>query len=346
MYYVLTNKDRIGPGGVVAASAGNHAQGVALAASQARIPSTIIMPERASISKQEATKGYGGELVIEGKNLGESLIKAEEMALEGKIFIHPFNDPDIITGQGTIAFEIMEDLKEMDMIVVPVGGGGLISGIGAFLKSVTPTIKVIGVQSAACPSAYESYCRGKITKVSSQYSIADGISVKQVGTLNFEIIRKYVDDVVLVEEDQIAAAILLLLERKKILAEGSGAVSLAALLNGSIKISRKDRVVLLISGGNVDSSLLGRILSQGMLKNGRIMRIRVRLSDTPGSLSQLLIIISALKANVLHIYHDRNARNLPIYVTHVDLELETRSHKHVEEIAQKLTIAGYDFELK
>ena len=346
MYYILTNKDKIGPGGVVAASAGNHAQGVALAASQARIPATIIMPEWASISKQEATRGYGGEIVIEGKSLGESLIKAEEMALGGKIFIHPFNDPDIITGQGTIAHEIMEDLKKIDMIIVPVGGGGLISGIGAFVKSLIPTIKVIGVQSAACPSAYESYYRRKITKVSSQYSIADGISVKQVGELNFEIIRKYVDDVVLVEEDQIAAAILLLLERKKILAEGSGAVSLAALLNGSIKISRKDRVVLLISGGNVDSSLLGRILSQGMLKNGRIMRIRVRLSDTPGSLSQLLIIISALKANVLHIYHDRNVRNLPIYVTHVDLELETRSHKHVEEIAQKLTIAGYDFELK
>lgn len=346
MYYMLTNKDRIGPGGVVAASAGNHAQGVALAASQARIPATIIMPEWASISKQEATRGYGGEIVIEGKSLGESLTKAEEMALGGKIFIHPFNDPDIITGQGTIAHEIIEDLKEIDMMIVPVGGGGLISGIGSFVKSVMPTIKVIGVQSAACPSAYESYYRGKITKVSSQYSIADGISVKQVGSLNFDIIRKFVDDVVLVEEDQIAAAILLLLERKKILAEGSGAVSLAALLNGSIKISRKDRVVLLISGGNVDSSLLGRILSQGMLKNGRIMRIRVRLSDTPGSLSQLLIIISALKANVLHIYHDRNVRNLPIYVTHVDLELETRSHKHVEEIAQKLTIAGYDFELK
>jgi threonine dehydratase len=346
MYYILTNKDKIGHSGVVAASAGNHAQGVALAASQARIPATIIMPEWASISKQEATRGYGGEIVIEGKSLGESLIKAEEMALGGKIFIHPFNDPDIITGQGTIAHEIIEDLKKIDMIIVPVGGGGLISGIGAFVKSLIPTIKVIGVQSAACPSAYESYYRRKITKVSSQYSIADGISVKQVGELNFEIIRKYVDDVVLVEEDQIAAAILLLLERKKILAEGSGAVSLAALLNGSIKISRKDRVVLLISGGNVDSSLLGRILSQGMLKNGRIMRIRVRLSDTPGSLSQLLIIISALKANVLHIYHDRNVRNLPIYVTHVDLELETRSHKHVEEIAQKLTIAGYDFELK
>lgn len=345
-YYVLTKKDKIGPGGVVTASAGNHAQGVALAARQARIPATIVMPEWASISKQEATRGYGGDVVIEGKNLGESLKKAEEMTLEGKTFIHPFDNPDIITGQGTIALEIMEDLKEIDMIIVPIGGGGIISGIASFVKSIKPTINVIGVQSTACPSAYESFHRGEITRVSSEYSIADGISVKQVGALNFEMIRKFVDDVVLVEEDQIAAAILLLLERKKILAEGSGAVSLAALLNGSVKIPQRSRVVLLISGGNVDSCLLGRILSQGLFKNGRIMRIRVRLSDTPGSLSQLLIIISALKANVLHIYHDRNIRNLPIYVTHVDLELETRSHEHVEEIVQNLTLAGYEFELK
>ena len=345
-YYVLTNKDRIGPGGVVAASAGNHAQGVALAARQARIPATIVMPEWASISKQEATRGYGGEIVIEGKSLGESLKKAEEMALEGKTFIHPFDDPDIITGQGTIALEILEDLKEIDMIIVPIGGGGIISGIASIVKSIKPTINIIGVQSNACPSAYESYHRGEITKVSSEYSIADGISVKQVGALNFDMIRKFVDDVVLVEEDQIAAAILLLLERKKILAEGSGAVSLAALLNGSVKVPRKNRVVLLVSGGNVDSSLLGRILSQGLLKKGRIMRIRVRLSDTPGSLSQLLIIISALKANVLHIYHGRNVRNLPIYVTHVDLELETRGPEHVEEMVQNLSLAGYEFELK
>ena len=345
-HYILTNKDKIGPGGVVAASAGNHAQGVALAARQARIPATIVMPEWASISKQEGTRGYGGEVVIEGKSLGESLKKAEEIAKEGKTFIHPFDDPDIITGQGTIGLEILEDLKEIDMIIVPIGGGGIISGIASLVKSIKPTINVIGVQSKACPSAYESYHRGEITKVSSEYSIADGISVKQVGTLNFDMIRKFVDDVVLVEEDHIAAAILLLLERKKILAEGSGAVSLAALLNGSVKVPRESRVVLLISGGNVDSSLLGRILSQGLLKHGRIMRIRVRLSDTPGSLSQLLIIISALKANVLHIYHDRNARNLPIYVTHVDLELETRGPEHVEEMVQKLSLAGYEFELK
>ena len=345
-YSILYNKDRIGDGGVVTASAGNHAQGVALAASQALIPATIVMPEWASITKQEATRGYGGEVVIEGQSLGECLKKAEEMALQGKTFIHPFDDPDIIVGQGTMALEILEDLKEADMILVPIGGGGIISGIASTVKSIRPGIKVIGVQSSACTSAYESYRSGKITKVDAHYSIADGINVKQVGNLNFDIIRKYVDDVVLVEESQIAAAILLLLERKKILAEGAGAVSLAALLNGSVSVPRGSRVVLLISGGNVDSSLLGRILSQGLLKNARIMRIRVRLTDTPGSLAQLLALISGLKANVLHIYHDRLARDLPIDVTRVDLELETRGADHVEKIARKLNMAGYDMELR
>ncbi len=345
-YTILTHKDEIGHGGVVAASAGNHAQGVALAARQALIPATIVMPEWASITKQEATRGYGGEVVIEGQSLEECIKKAEQMALEGKTFIHPFDDPDIIVGQGTMALEILEDLKETDMILVPIGGGGIISGIASTVKSIRPGVKVIGVQSAACPSAYESYRSGKITSVDSYHSIADGISVKQVGDLNFDIIRKCVDDVVLVEEDQIAAAILLLLERKKILAEGAGAVPLAALLNGSVTVPRGSRVVLLISGGNVDSSLLGRILSQGLLKNARIMRIRVRLTDAPGSLAQLLALISGLKANVLHIYHDRRARDLPIYVTRVDLELETRGPDHVEKIARKLNMAGYEMELR
>jgi threonine dehydratase len=345
-YSILARKDEIGHGGVVAASAGNHAQGVALAARQALIPATIVMPEWASITKQEATRGYGGEVVIEGQSLKECIKKAQQLALEGKTFIHPFDDPDIITGQGTVALEILEDLKQTDMILVPIGGGGIISGIASTVKSIRPSVKVIGVQSAACPSAYESYRSGKITSVDSHHSIADGISVKQVGDLNFEIIKKYVDDVVLVEEDQIAAAILLLLERKKILAEGAGAVPLAALLNGSVTVPRGSRVVLLISGGNVDSPLLGRILSQGLLKSARIMRIRVRLTDAPGSLAQLLALISGLKANILNVYHDRRVRDLPLYVTRVDMELETRGPEHVEKIAYKLNMAGYEMELR
>jgi threonine dehydratase len=343
-YSILINKNKIGSGGVVTASAGNHAQGVALAARLAGIPATIVMPEWASISKQEGTREYGGEVIIKGKSLGESLKKAQELARKDRTFIHPFEDMDIITGQGTIALEIMEDLEDIDMVFVPVGGGGIISGIAAAIKSVRPKVKIIGVQSAACPSAYESYHKGKITTVFSKHSIADGISVKQVGALNFDIIQKCVDDMVLVDEDQIAAAILLLLERKKILAEGAGAVSLAALLSGSVKIPEKSRIVLIISGGNVDSSLLGRIVNQGLVKHGRIMRLRVQLPDTPGSLAQLLILISGLKANVLHIFHDRNARNLPIYVTRVDLDIETRGPDHIEEIDKNLKAAGYELE--
>jgi threonine dehydratase len=343
---ILRHHDKIASGGVVAASAGNHAQGVALAAKQAHVPSTIVMPEWASISKQEATRGYGGKVVIAGQSLGESLKKAEEIAGEDKTFIHPFDDPDIIAGQGTVALEILEDLKEVDSILVPIGGGGLISGVALAAKTIRPQVNIIGVQSAACPSAYESYRKGKIARVESKQSIADGISVKQVGELNFHIIRNFVDDVVLVEEDHIAAAILLLLERKKILAEGAGAVSLGALLNGSVSVLPGSRVVLLISGGNVDSSLLGRMLGQGLLKNGRIMRFRVRLDDTPGTLAKLLALISDLKANVLHVYHDRNIRGLPIYDIRVDLELETRGPGHVDEIAGRLNAAGYELELR
>ena len=345
-YSILVNQQKIGPGGVVAASAGNHAQGVALAAKEAIIPATIVMPEWASISKQEATRGYGGKVVIAGQSLGESLKKAEEMVQDGKTFIHPFDDPNIIAGQGTIALEILEDLKEVNTILVPLGGGGIISGIASAVKSIKPDVHVIGVQSVACPSAYESCRKGRITRVDAEQSIADGISVKQVGKMNFEIIQKLVDDVVLVEEDQIAAAILLLLERKKILAEGAGAVSLAALLSGLVTIPRGSTVVLLISGGNVDSSLLGRIIAQGLLKNSRIMRIRVRLEDTPGSLARLLELISDLQANVLHIFHDRNVKDLPIYVTRVDLELETRGPAHIDEITRGLNAAEYELELR
>ena len=345
-YSILLNHQKIGPNGVIAASAGNHAQGVALAAKQALIPATIVMPEWASISKQEATRSYGGHVVIAGQSLEESLKKAKEMAQDGKRFIHPFDDPDIMSGQGTIGLEILEDLKETDMILVPIGGGGIISGIASAIKSIKPDVHVIGVQSAACPSAYESCRQGRITKVDSEQSIADGISVKKIGKLNFEIIRKFVDDVVLVEEDQIAAAVLLLLERKKILAEGAGAVSLAALLSGLITIPQGSKVVLLISGGNVDSPLLGRIITQGLLENSRIMRIRVRLDDTPGSLAKLLALISDQKANVLHIFHDRNVKDLPIYITRVDLELETRGTAHVDEISEGLNTAGYALELR
>jgi threonine dehydratase len=331
---------------VVAASAGNHAQGVALAAKNAGFASKIVMPEWSSISKQEATKGYGGEVICYGQNLEESLSKALEIAGKEKLFIHPFDDLEIIAGQGTIGMEIFEDLNDTDMILVPIGGGGLISGIASALKAIKPDLKIIGVQAAACPSAKSSLRRGKPVRVAIKQSIADGISVKQVGNHNFEIIKELVDDVVLVEEEEIAAAMLMLLEQKKILAEGSGAVGLAALLNGSVQVPSNTNIVLLISGGNVDSPLLGRILRQGLMKNGRMMHFEVTLDDMPGSLSRLLKLIASMKANVLHIYHERNLKGLTIYRTLVDLEIETRGPQHLDEVTTQLKKAGYRLKLK
>jgi len=338
---ILLCRDQIGPEGVVAASAGNHAQGVALAARNAGIAATIVMPEWASLSKQEATRGYGGEVILHGRSVGESLEKARELAQQGRMFIHPFDDPDIIAGQGSIGLEIIEDLIDAQMILVPVGGGGLISGTALTAKSLRPDIRIIGVQAAACPSAYASLQNGCVTATGAGDSIADGITVRQTGNLTFEIIRKYVDEIALAEEDHIAAAILMLLERKKTLAEGAGAVPLAALLSGCVKISPGSKVVLVISGGNVDSPLLGRIIRKGLLKNSRIMRIRLQLEDIPGSLSRLLSLIADLRANVLHIFHDRNIRDMPIHMTWVELDAETRGPDHIAEIRTELKSAGY-----
>jgi threonine dehydratase len=343
---LITRREEIGSEGVVAASAGNHAQGVALAAAKAGIHSTIVMPEWVSISKQEATRSYGGRVLIDGETLGQSIDIAQELSRKNMSFIHPFNDIDIITGQGTIALEILEDLPDVDMIVVPIGGGGLISGIASAAKAIKPEVKIMGVQSAACPSAYESIRKGTVSPVPAQPSIADGISVKQVGELNFKIIRETVEKVVLVDERHIASAILLLLERKKILSEGAGAVSLAALLSGSVNVSGNNKVVLIVSGGNLDSPILGRIISQGLMKNGRIMRFLVRLNDTPGALAQLLGLIAKLNANVIDIHHDRYIKDAPLYVSYVELELEIRGHSHAEEISNALKRNGFDIRLR
>ena len=341
---LMLRSKEIGPAGVVAASAGNHAQGVALAASQAGLQATIVMPHWASISKQQSTRGYGGEVVLKGATIEESLKKAKEMARRGMIFIHPFDDGDIITGQGTIALEILDAEPDMDVIVVPVGGGGLISGIAAAAKSIKSDVRVVGVQASNCPSAAASLKAGRVTEVRSLSSIADGISVKKPGKVTFGMIRKLVDDVVLVEEDRIAAAILLLLERKKILAEGSGAVALAALMKGAVDFPKGGKVAIVVSGGNVDSPLLGRILSKGLIENGRVMRVWIQLDDIPGSLARLLELVAGLKANVLHIYHERNVRDTPLFITRVELELETRSLAHVKEIIGSLEAAGYVLE--
>lgn len=341
LYKILTDLDRIGKEGVIAASAGNHAQGVALAASQARLPATIVMPEWASISKQEATRGYGGRVILEGQSLADSIKTALELAKDGKTFIHPFDDPLIIAGQGSIGLEIMEDLPDADIIAVPVGGGGLVAGIATAVKSTRPGIRVIGVQAEACPSALRALETGERVTVEAFRSIADGIAVKQIGAIPFDIVRKKVDSIVTVDEDRIAEAVIMLLERKKVLAEGAGAVCAAALLSGAIKARAGAKAVLVISGGNIDLSLLDRVIGKGMSRNGRIMRFSIRLDDVPGALAKLLGVIADAKANVLQIYHNRGGAGMSIQQTLVELEIETRNFEHIREINAALNLAGY-----
>ncbi len=345
-FKIMSERDRIGSAGVVAASAGNHAQGVALAASRAGFRSAIVMPEWSSISKQEATRGYGGEVILAGQSIADSIGVAKELAEKGMEFIHPFDDPVIIAGQGTAALEILEDLPDADLIVAPIGGGGLISGLAVAAKEIRPGIRIVGVQAGACPSALMSLKAGRRVSVEPQRSIADGITVKQVGEINFQIIRDLVDEIVVVGEDRIAEAVLMLLERKKIFAEGAGAVSVAALLSGEVRIGAGQKAVLVISGGNMDSPVLDRVLRKGLSRSGRIMRFSICLEDMPGSLASLLSLIAGAKANVLQIYHNRGGAEMSIHQSRVDLEIETRNFDHIAEISEALKAAGYHIELR
>ena len=331
----------ISPSGVVAASAGNHAQGVAWASRIVHLSATIVMPQWASISKQEATRNYGAKVILHGTTLEASLAHAQTLADQGLTLVHPFDDEQVILGQASVGLEIVDQLPAVDQIIVPIGGGGLMAGICMAVKAKRPKTRMIGVETAVCPSARTSLAAGHPVAVPASPSIADGISVKQVGKRTFDVIRQHVESVALVSEEQIAASILMLLERKKILAEGAGATPLAALLGGEIKVARGQKVVLVISGGNLDSPLLGRILNQGLVKNGRLTRVRIRLDDVPGALAGLLTCIAEQKANVLHIHHDRYRVDVPLYVTRVELELETRSKQHIDDLLAALDQAGY-----
>jgi threonine dehydratase len=329
---------------VVAASAGNHAQGVAYAARQAEVPSTIIMPAWASITKQEATRFYGGKVVIEGLSLPESIQKAMDLVAGGMTFIHPYDDQEIIAGQGTVALEIFSEMSDPDFILVPTGGGGLVAGMAVASKAIRSETRIVGVQAANCPSAQRSCESGKIVQVEAKKTIADGIAVKQPGELNFQILQEKVDDIVLVDEEQIVHAVLMLLERKKILAEGSGAVPVGAMLHSSIDIPKGSKVVLVISGGNVDTPLLDRIIRQGLMRSGRMTRFAVTLDDVPGSLAGLLTRIAECQANVLHVAHRRRVAGLPISMSRVELDIETRGWQHAEKVTADLRAAGYDID--
>jgi threonine dehydratase len=343
---ILSYPDKTGELGVVAASAGNHAQGVAVAAHSAGIPATIVMPEWSAITKQEATRSYGATVIIHGQTLEESIEKAREIASKGNIFIHPYDDDAVIAGQGTIALEILHDLPATDMIVVPVGGGGLIAGIATAAKAIKPEITIIGAQAGACPSAAESLRKGSPCRVTAGKTIADGIRVAETGILTLPIIQQYVDRHVLASEEDIADAMLLLLERKHVIAEGAGAVPLAALMNGSIDVPSGSNVVLVISGGNVESALLFRVIRQSLARKGRLMRFSLLLDDQPGTLARILATIAQEKGNILHIHHLQGESDIPVLMARVNIELETRSWDHISVIKNVLADAGYEIRME
>ncbi len=323
---------------VVAASMGNHAQGVAFAASKLGMESTIVMPVTAPIVKQEATKGYGASVLLHGENFQEALAYAR--AQRDATFIHAFDDEHIIAGQGTVGLEILEDLKDVDVVLVPVGGGGLVSGIAAAVKTLSPQTEVIGVQTASAISAYASFCTGQIKECIPCFSLADGIAVGRVGNVTMEIMKNYVDDMVVVKEDSVAMAILLFMERKKLVVEGAGAVSLAAMLENQERFKRK-RVVLIVSGGNIDFMLIDRIIHKGLVSSGRTGVFEVIVDDIPGKLSFLTGIIATYRGNIQDIVHDRLSTDLAVNETRVIFTVETRGSEHLQEIMDAIRIKGF-----
>jgi threonine dehydratase len=308
--------------GVIAASAGNHAQGVALAARTLGIAATIVMPERASLAKQEATRSYGARILLEGKDFDAAMRRARQLARgEKKLLIHAFDNDHVIAGQGTIGLEILEERPEIATIIVPIGGGGLASGIAIAAKAINSKIQIVGVTAPARPT------------------LADGIAVKSPGKKTTPLLKRYLDETVSVSEEEIAGAVLLLMEHKRIIAEGAGAASLAALLHHGQNF--KGPVCLIVSGGNIDVTLLERIIERGLLRSGRLLRLSVIIDDYPGALARLTAEVGGLGANILHIVHDRLSSDLPISETRVDLSLETRGVDHNGKIIASLKKKGY-----
>jgi len=327
--------------GVVAASAGNHAQGVALAAASAGLKATIVMPRHASMAKVVATEGYGALVLLEGENYDEAAARAEALAAEtGATYIHAFDHPDVIAGQGTVGLEIAEDLPEVGMVVVPVGGGGLVSGVAVAVKGLRPAARVVGVQAEGAAAFVASRRAGELVALETPGSIADGIVVKRPGSLTFEIVQRLVDDLVTVSDEEIASTILLCLERGKILVEGAGAAALAALLHGRVKPHPAPAVAIL-SGGNIDINVLTRILGKGLAKAGRYLQLEVPVMDRPGALKALLAVVAEQQANVVSVSHDRLDPRVPVDRVEVYLTLETRDAAHARSVLKALRRHGY-----
>ena len=340
-YKIANLSDEEKAKGVIACSAGNHAQGVALAASKCGIKSLICLPDSAPISKVEATKGYGADVCLVNGCYDDAYAKALELKDEmGYTFVHPFDDEDVIAGQGTVGLEIVNEFADADAVIVPIGGGGLISGVAYAIKALKPSIKVYGVQAQGAPSMYNSVKHGNIECLKTVSTIADGIAVKQPGEHTYELIKDYVDDIALVTDDEIASAILTLIEKQKMIAEGAGAVSVAAAMFNKFPIQGK-KVVSLVSGGNIDVSILSRVIERGLIKSGRETSLLIELIDKPGQLKDVSRIIADLGGNVISVHHEKNGATSEVTGCYLRIDMETRNYEHVQEITKALKNEGF-----
>jgi threonine dehydratase len=327
--------------GVIACSAGNHAQGVALAAQKNGIKSVICLPDGAPISKVEATKSYGAEVCLVEGVYDDAYQRALQLRDEkGYTFIHPFNDEDVIAGQGTIALELIEQLPDLDAVIVPIGGGGLISGIAYTLKTINPRIKVYGVEASGAPAMKKSIEQGTMYELNSVSTIADGIAVKKPGDLTYELCSRYVDEIVTVSDDEISAAILALMERHKLVTEGAGAVAVAAAMFGKVDLTGK-KTVCLLSGGNIDVTILSRVIKRGLLMSGRSCQLLIELQDKPGQLKNVSRIIADLGGNVTSVHHERANEGSDVNGCYLRIVLETRNYEHIEKIRNALKEFGF-----
>jgi len=340
---IATLSDAERAAGVVTASAGNHAQGVALAATRAGVDSTIVMPKHAPISKIKATRRYGGRVVLDGIDYEEAQLRAHEIEREeNRTYVHAFDDEAVMAGQGTIGLEILDQQPDVETVVVPIGGGGLIAGIATAIKSQRPDVRIIGVQAEGAASVAQSLAVGEIQSRESVDTVADGIATRSVGQQPFEIIQQHVDEVVTVSDEEIALALTLLLERSKTLVEGAGAVALAALLEERFEYREGEVIVPALCGGNIDLNVLTTVILRGLVQMGRYLKITTVLKDRPGALQGLIEIIADQQANIYSIHHERTSREIGMSDTEVEIELETHGPQHAAELLAELRDAGYE----
>ena len=341
---ILTLSDEEKRRGVVAASAGNHAQAVAYHACARGIRTQIVMPLMTPLVKVAATKGFGAEVVLHGANYDEAYSYAlESCATQGMTFLHPFDDVEVINGQGSIGLELLEQVPDLEAVVVPIGGGGLISGVAAAIKESNANVRVVGVQTERLPSMLRATEAGHPVTIPASATVADGIAVRRAGDVTLPLVQRYVDEIVTVDEEEIANAILVLLEKEKTLAEGAGAVAIASLLQHKTSLGRQ-RTAALVCGGNIDVSLLAKIIERGLAKDGRRLRLRIHLTDRPGALHQLTKIIADLRANIVETEYDRTYYGVNLGDTAIDISMETRGPEHIQEILDALNAAEYKHE--